>query len=59
MLRIMVREGRSEDFGSAVAGELAGDGDRDDRAPFAAVFECVPAGVEAAGAAIGLGADGG
>jgi hypothetical protein len=42
-----------------VSGELAGDGDRDDRASLAAPFERLPAGVEAAGALIGTGADGG
>ena len=38
-----------------MAGELSGDGDRDDRAAFAAAFECLPAGVETAGAAVRLG----
>jgi hypothetical protein len=36
-----------------VAGELAGDGDRDDRAPLAAPLECVPALVERSSALVG------
>jgi hypothetical protein len=42
-----------------VAGELAGDRNRDDGAALAAPLERVPTPVEAAGAAVGLGADGG
>src|SRR5712691_5558133 len=38
----------------AVSGELAGDGDHDDRAGFASGLERVPAPVEPAGAAVGL-----
>ena len=41
----------------AVAGELARDGDRDDRAPLAAAFERVPACVQPARALVGAGAD--
>jgi hypothetical protein len=40
-----------------VSGELARDGDGDDRASFAAVLECVPALVEAACALVGTCAD--
>ena len=40
-----------------MARKLAGDGDRDDRASLAAALERVPAGVEPAGAAVGLGFD--
>lgn len=42
-----------------MAGELAGDGDGDDRAAFAVVFECVPALMEAARALVGTSAYGG
>jgi hypothetical protein len=43
---------------SEVSGELAGDGDHDDRAGLASGLERVPASVEPAGAAVGLGLDG-
>src|SRR5215217_6569097 len=42
----------------AVSGEFAGDGDHDDRAGLASALERVPAFVEPAGAALGLGAPG-
>jgi hypothetical protein len=42
-----------------VAGELPGDGDRDDGAALAAPLERVPACVETAGASVGAGTDGG
>jgi len=38
-----------------VSSELARDGDDDDRARLASGLECVPAGVQSAGAALGLG----
>src|SRR5215216_7861253 len=42
----------------AVSGEFAGDGDHDDRAGLASGLERVPASVEPAGAAVGLGSQG-
>jgi hypothetical protein len=42
----------------AVSGEFAGDGDDDDRAGLASSLERVPAFVESAGAAVGLGSHG-
>ena len=41
-----------------MSGELAGDGDHDDRAGLASCLERVPASVEPAGAAVGLGSQG-